>query len=334
MIEMPNNLPDPPKSRRAKMDVVQDLLSSMRLAGGVFLEADFTAPWCVTASIDAADCAPVLVNPAHVIGYHYVREGRLVCYIPGEPPIEAGAGEILLFPRSGEHLLGDELTATPIRAGQLVRPALKEGLARIEWGGGGAKTSIFCGFLGSVTPPNMLLLELPAVLKVNILEGPRRDWLVSSLRYAADEMASNSPLVLGKLTEALLLEAVRRYMQTLPPEDGGSLAGLADPPIGRALSLIHRRYAEDLTTEQLARVAGMSRSAFAERFLALTGEPPMRYCARWRMRVAANLLSEGRTNAASVAYEVGFNSEAAFSRAFKREFDLPPAQWRRRHAFS
>jgi len=316
------------------MDLVSDLLSSMRLSGCVFLEADFTAPWCVTASIDPDDCAPALINPAHVIGYHYVREGRLVCHVPGERPIDAVAGEILIFPRSGAHLLGDELTERPVPAGELIHPAITEGLARIRWGGGGEKTSIFCGFLGSLTPPNMLLLELPPVLKVNILEGPRRDWLVSSLRYAADEVASGSPLVLGKLAETLLLEAVRRYMQELSPEDGGALAGLTDPAIGRALTLIHHRYAADLTTEQLAREAGMSRSAFAERFQALTGEPPMRYCARWRMRVAANLLREGKANAANVAFDVGFNSEAAFSRAFKREFNIPPAAWRKRHALA
>jgi pimeloyl-ACP methyl ester carboxylesterase/AraC-like DNA-binding protein len=154
-----------------------------------------------------------------------------------------------------------------------------------------------------------------------------RDWLDSSLRFLAEEQPS--PEILSRLAELFLAQAIQDYIERLAPEASGWIRGLADPAVAKVLSIIHSRYAEDLSVEQLAREAGVSRSVLGQRFVELLGEPPMRYCARWRMRTAANMLREGKQNTANIAYSVGFNSEAAFNRAFKREFGVPPATWRR-----
>jgi pimeloyl-ACP methyl ester carboxylesterase/AraC-like DNA-binding protein len=153
------------------------------------------------------------------------------------------------------------------------------------------------------------------------------DWIETSMRMLNE--AGSSPELVARLSELFFAEAIRRYMDRLLPGEGGWLGGLKDPAVAKALSVIHSRYAEDLDIETLAREAGISRTVLGERFAQLIGEPPMRYCARWRMRVAANMLRDGRQNAANVAYAVGFNSEAAFNRAFKREYGEPPATWRR-----
>jgi AraC-like DNA-binding protein len=156
--------------------------------------------------------------------------------------------------------------------------------------------------------------------------------MISSIALAAEEARAGSAAAVARLVDLLFAEAVRQHANDLPEGEGGWFAALRDPPISRALALVHERYAEDWTTDLLAREAGMSRSAFADRFTTLLGEPPMRYCARWRMQVAANLLRDEHQNIANVAYHVGFNSEAAFSRAFKREYGAPPAMWRRQLA--
>jgi AraC-like DNA-binding protein len=149
------------------------------------------------------------------------------------------------------------------------------------------------------------------------------------MHYAAEEARAGAAAEVGRLVELLFAEAVRQYAQALPAEDGGWFAALRDPAIGRVLSLIHNRYAEEWTADLLAREVGLSRSVFASRFTELLAEPPMRYCARWRMQVAANMLRDQQQNIANIAYHVGFNSEAAFSRAFKRSTGYAPAAWRR-----
>lgn len=155
------------------------------------------------------------------------------------------------------------------------------------------------------------------------------DWIRRSMEFAVHGLSKDSPEMVGKLAEGLFAEAVRRYIEAMPPEDAGWIAGLKDPAVGRTIALIHERFAEALTLDELARAAGVSKTVLGERFRGLLGESPMQYCARWRMHVAADMLRHNRQNSASVAYSVGFNSEAAFNRAFKREFGLPPASWQR-----
>jgi AraC-like DNA-binding protein len=309
------------------MDPLADVLRTMRLTGGVFLEAEFTAPWCVLSQVAPEDCHP-LPAPAQLIAYHYVVAGRLLLQAEGEPPLGVEAGEIVLLPRNDPHRLGSGLDLPPVNAHRLIQPAADGGLARIAFGGGGEPAArILCGYLGSDARGNPLLAGLPRVLRLRVGEGASGDWIASSFRFAAQELRGGPATVLARLAELLFIEAVRRYVAGLPPGGTGWLAGLRDPVVGRALALMHGRAAHPWTTEALAREAGLSRSAFAERFTGLVGEAPMHYLGRWRLRTAADRLREGQP-VARVAYEVGYASEAAFSRAFKRDYGTAPGTWR------
>lgn len=310
------------------MDALNAILSSMKLSGSVFLSAEFSSPWCVSSCLRPADCAAYFPEPRHVISYHYVQSGELLCSAAPGTSARIVAGQILLLPRNEPHLLGSDLSIDAIDAHELVMPDSDGRMLRIEHGGGGDLTRILCGFLGTLTPVDPFLLSLPDILVIDASEGVRGAWLASSIRFASEE-GRRSPELLSRLAELLFAEAVRQYLDTLPPGQSGWLAGLRDPHVSCALGLVHARYAEDWTTDALARQAGLSRSAFAERFTRFLGDPPMRYLARHRMNVAADLLREGRHNVCNVAYSIGFNSEAAFNRAFKKEFGVPPGAWRR-----
>jgi DNA-binding transcriptional LysR family regulator/AraC-like DNA-binding protein len=202
-----------------------------------------------------------------------------------------------------------------------------EGVHHVSVGTDGPKCEVWCGFLGATEGHAHPLLDaLPPVLTLDVTAG-HAQWLDSSLRFLAQE--NPSPETVARLAEVFLSQAIGEYVAKLPPRSKGWLRGLADPAVSKALSIIHKRYAEDLDVETVAREAGVSRTVLGERFVALLGEPPMRYCASWRMRIATNLLRDGKQNTANVAHAVGFSSEAAFNRAFKREFGIPPATWRR-----
>ena len=315
------------------MDALSDVLQAVRLSGGVFLDAEFTAPWCVTAKVGPEDCRPFLAAPTHVIAYHYVVAGRLLLQVEGRLPVEVRAGEIVLLPRNDEHRIGSACNLRPIDADHLVQLPTDGGLSRIVYGGGGEPTHILCGFLGSHADNQSLVAMLPAVMKLDIQQGASGNWIESSFRFAAQELAVGrlgAATVLSKLAELLFVEAVRRYLATLPPGQRGWLAALRDPTVGRGLALLHTRLAHPWTAEELAREVGLSRSAFAERFTSLVGEPPMRYLAGWRMQLASQWLREGRRPVSQIAYEVGYESEASFNRAFKRAFGVPPGTWRKR----
>ncbi|MDT9600177.1 AraC family transcriptional regulator [Sphingosinicella rhizophila] len=301
----------------------------MKLTGSVFLEAEFTAPWCVSSRITPEDCAAYFPTPEHVIAYHYVLEGNFLCRVGDDAPIEVRSGEILLLPRNEEHHIGSCLSADPINAHELIVPAEAGGLAKISWGGGGDVAALLCGFLGTATPVNSFILSLPPILAIDASAGAAGEWLVSSIRYATRETLAGSPEVVGKLAELLFMEAVRQFVADLPEDQKGWFGGLRDPHVSRAMTLLHTRCADSWTAGALAREVGLSRTVLNERFSHYLGEPPMRYLAKWRMNQAANLLREDQQNACNVAYAVGFNSEAAFNRAFKREFGMPPAAWRR-----
>jgi AraC-like DNA-binding protein len=215
---------------------------------------------------------------------------------------------------------------------QVVRASPGGGLWVVRHGGGGEQTRIVCGFLGSERfDGNPLADALPAVLRFDTRQDGAGAWMKSSLEFAADEIAAHragSETVLAKLSELLFVEALRRYVEGLPEEQTGWLAGLKDPFVSRALSLLHGRVAKEWTVDDLGREVGLSRSALADRFTRLIGEPPMRYLARWRIQVAAHQLRNSDTPLARIAEQVGYESEAAFNRAFKRSFGVPPATWR------
>jgi AraC-like DNA-binding protein len=335
MIATPYFLLATPEDGVRPMNALMDVLRTMRLTGGIFLDCDFTAPWCVTTSAIGPDEVGLLAMPmpAHVIAYHYVTCGSMLLQFGQQPPVSVGAGEIVVFPTSGDHKLGSDLDLKPIGAKELVLPPSDGNLARIDHGGGGPATHIMCGFLGTDTPNDPLIELLPDVLKLGIGQGASANWIESSLRFAAQEMVSGRPgsfAILAQLAEALFMEAVRRYVDTLPQVQRGWLAGLRDPVVGRALTLLHAQKDRRWTADELASETGLSRSAFAERFTRVMGEPPMRYLAKQRMRFAAQRLRTSHETVARIAFEAGYESEAAFNRAFKRELGVPPAIWRGR----
>jgi len=311
------------------MEVLSSVLSAMKLSGSVFLEAEFSRPWCIASRLEPEDCAEYFPEPAHVISYHYVIAGTCYCAVESEPPVEVRAGQIVMVPRNEKHFMGDRLTNQPAPAKDLMQPGEDGGLARIVWGGGGEITRLCCGFLGTITPINAFLLSLPRVMVVDISRGEAGEWMASSIRFAMSQAPSRSPEMLGRLSELLFVEAVKQFVEEMPEDHVGWLGGLRDPYVGKALALMHECPAEAWTMDTLSKEVGLSRSALADRFGILLGEPPMRYLARHRMNVAANLLREGRQNASNIAYAVGFNSEAAFNRAFKKEFGVPPGAWRK-----
>jgi AraC-like DNA-binding protein len=317
------------------MNALLDVLRTLRLTGGIFLDCEFTAPWCVSATAIGPEEVGMLMMPfpAHVIAYHYVTHGRVLLQIANEQPIHIEAGEVVVFPTNDKHRLGSDLSVKAVNAKELVLPPANGTLARIEYGGGGERTHIMCGFLGTDAPNDPVIGILPSVLKLDAAQGTSGDWIESSLRFAAREMAegrTGSLAILAQLAECLFMEAVRRYVDSLPPPQRGWLGGLSDPVVGRALSLLHTRRDYPWTLEELAGHAGLSRSTFAERFTRLMGEPPMRYLAKQRLRFAAQKLRTAHESVAQIAFETGYDSEAAFSRAFKREFGVPPAAWRAR----
>jgi AraC-like DNA-binding protein len=312
------------------MDTLSDLLSSMRLSGGVFLDGEMSGPWSIISQVTPEEYARYFQVPSYIIAYHYVRSGWMECQVEGEEPtVMVRAGQIVLLPRNMPHVLHGPERSVPIAGSDLALSADPDGLYRVRIGDSGEKTMVYCGFLGSSTPENMLLQSLPPIMVIGLDDAQESDWIRRSLDFAVHGLSKESPEMVGKLAEGLFAEAVRRYIDALPPEEAGWLAGLRDPAVGRTIALIHRRYAEALTLDALAREAGVSKTVLGDRFRSLLGESPMQYCARWRMHVAADMLRQERHNSSSVAYSVGFNSEAAFNRAFKREYGTPPATWRR-----
>ena len=315
------------------MDALSDVLRVIRLKGGVFLHAEFTAPWCILSQVNPGDCGSLLEGADHLVLYHYVVEGRLAAQIPNAKPIAIEAGEVVVFPHNHDHLLGSHLDLPPVPSRQVVRAEPGGGLWAIRHGGGGERTRIVCGFLGSDRlTGNPLAEALPPVLRLDTRQGNAAAWIKSSLEFAADEIAARRPgseTVLAKLSELLFVETLRRYVEGLPEEQTGWLAALKDPFVSRALSLLHGSVAREWTVDELGRKVGLSRSALADRFTRLIGEPPIRYLARWRIQVAAHQLRNTDTPLARIAEQVGYESEAAFNRAFKRSFGVPPATWRK-----
>jgi AraC-like DNA-binding protein len=314
------------------MNPLLDALRSFRVVGGIFLDWKFTAPWCVATS----PCKPGSIGsgstpPSHVIAYHYVKNGRLRLQLRNRKEICVEAGEIVIFPTNKGHKLGSNLRLTAVNARELLRSATKGDVPRIEHGGGGECTEVMCGFLGVDSLNDPLVAMLPDVLKLDIRRSQSSDWIESSLRFAALETAArraSSHAILAQLAECLFIEAVREYLESLPDQRQGWLAGMSDPVVGRALNLLHRQKEHPWTVDELAEKVGRSRSSFADRFTRIMGEPPIRYIAKLRLRLAAQKLRTSHDSIAQVGIQAGYQSEAAFSRAFKRELGASPSVWR------
>jgi AraC-like DNA-binding protein len=314
------------------MDALSDVLSLVGLTGGVFIDAEFTAPWSVSGKVAPELCRPYMVEPDYVVGFHYVVEGAFILMLDDGTSRRISAGELVMLPRNDIHVFASASGLDAVGAGALMQKPGASGVARIVHGGGGARTRMVCGFLGGNIQLHPLLVNLPQVMSLELATLPSGDWMKRSFAYAAQIMADGDPgaaSVMAKMSELLFVEAVRRYLAALAPAETGWLAGLRDPAIGRALSLMHARLNEGWTADALAREVNLSRSTFADHFTTLIGVPPMRYLLNWRMQVARQKLHQAHQTIAQIAFDVGYESEAAFTRAFRREFGLPPAMWRK-----
>jgi AraC-like DNA-binding protein len=322
------------------MDALSDVLRLVSLGGAVYLNADLTSPWCVVGEVTTELCASFLPRAERIVSYHLITEGSCWARLIDDPSsaIRVDAGELLVVPQGEPHLMGSALDLAPAPADDLLSTYLNTSpgdVMKLNYGGGGTHTRLICGFLAcDDTLTNPVLSALPRIFKVDMRNDPQSAWLESSLKRAAVEAADSragSAIVLARLSELLFVEAVRRCIEALPADRKGWLAGVGDRFVGRALAMLHAQPAHCWTVDELARKAGLSRSALAQRFTELLGQPPMQYLARWRLQIAAQELRNGTQSLAAVAERVGYESEAAFNRAFKREFGMPPASWRRSH---
>jgi AraC-like DNA-binding protein len=323
-------------------DTLSDVLRTVRLRGAVFYYVSGGREWAAEAPA-SKDIAPAVMPGAeHVMEYHVVTGGDCWAGIVGQPPVRLGDGDIVLFPHGDAHVMSSapgmradpdvawyyeaKIDQLPFRIaydgtdGPMPAPPGYQGL-----------TTLVCGFLScDIRPFNPLIATLPRLLHLRAGEGG--NWVAQFLQQVVAESHAKRPggeAMLARMSEMLFVDAVRRYVDAMPPDGTGWLAGLRDRFVGRALALLHERPAEAWTLDELGREVGLSRSALHERFVQFVGQPPMQYLARWRMQLASGLLRSSNATVAAIALEVGYDSEAAFARAFKRLVGMPPAAWRR-----
>ncbi|MGE5278668.1 MAG: AraC family transcriptional regulator [Acidobacteriota bacterium] len=318
------------------MDALSEILRAIKLDSAIFFNVEFTEPWCIT-SPEACRLAPVLVHrDAHVIIYHLLCEGRAYAQVQGGERVSLSAGDLVTFPHGHGHELGSGRRVKPIDTGAALPGLLERGLELRRFGGGGASSRFICGFLACDPHLSQAFLGgLPPLVKVSIRDDPSGQWLENSLKFSVSEAANREAgagAMLTKLSEVVFGETLRRYIRQLPEGETGWLAGARDAGVGKALTLLHHRHAHAWTVAELAREAGLSRTVLSERFRHFLGVPPMAYLTRWRLQLGARELTDTSRGVAQIASEVGYESEAAFNRAFKREYGLPPARYRKEKA--
>lgn len=314
------------------MDALSETLRVVRLIGAIFINGRFTAPWCYQSP--HADSAAPLLEPGaeRVVIFHMITEGECYVEMDSQPPVHLIAGDAIIFPQGDAHRM-TSAPGVPAATGAKLDVVLSRRPRQLAYGGGGAVTRLVCGYLAcDARLARILLAGLPSLVKVNVRGSNAGTWLEASLRYALSEARSPRPggmSVLAKLSEVLFIEVLRIYMNEQSVGRTGWLAGVGDRIIGAALSALHKKPAYPWTLETLASEAGTSRSVLAEKFQLLVGISPMQYLTQWRMLLAANLLSGSNAPLIHIAEEVGYQTDTAFSRAFCREYGIPPATWRR-----
>ena len=317
-------------------DVLSDVLRAVHLTGALYFDFELSSPWVAETPRSSELAAHVMPGAQRVIEYHLIARGACWANAIGHPPMRLREGDLIVFPQGDAHVLSSApgMRATPDMS-MFSRSPTALPLVYELGGGGPERSRIVCGFLGcDERPYNPLLSALPTVIHLEAA-GPTATagWLATLLNIALKESGSaraGTENVLARLSEVMFVEAIRRYLETLPPSQTGWLAGLRDPVVGQALSALHGAPEQAWTVERLAQLVGLSRSVFAERFTDMVGQPPMQDLALWRMQLASRLLMEGG-QVAAVADAVGYESEAAFSRAFKKLVGQAPATWRRGH---
>ena len=322
------------------MDALSEVLKTIRLTGAAFFASELRAPWAIVAPSSRAIADALMPEADHVVPYHFVAAGRCVVKLLDGPAIDLAAGDVVVFPQGEHHMLGGTPQFGPLSVPpeDLTKLLKRETITPIRGGGEGAVTEMICGFFACDRRLSAPIIDgLPRVLRVSLGDDPSAQWLRSSVHFSVTETAqpgAGAQSVLAKLSELLFVETIRRYVKQLPDGETGWLAGLRNPHVTKALALLHGRPEYPWTVEEVARKVGLSRTVLAERFLHYLGQPPMQYLTRWRLSLAANSLREGSASIGRVAEQVGYDSEASFTRAFKRAFGLPPATWRRKKAMA
>jgi len=311
------------------MDPLSDVLRAVRLSGAYFFTVEARHPWTASAVAAAALAPRVLPEAEHLISYHVLTSGSCWAGISGLDPVFLQAGDAIVFPHGDAHVLSS-LQLDGIRP--VSQSTLPERYATLHLGGAGAPTTFVCGFLGcELRHYNPLIAALPRLMHAQGIAGAG-GWLAEFPRQVIAESQlgrAGSESMLTRMAELMFVEVVRRYLGALPPERSGWLAGLRDPVVARALAELHGRPSHPWNLPELARVVAASRSVLVDRFAELVGVPPMQYLTQWRLQLAAEQLLSGSAKVAAIGANVGYESEAAFSRAFKRATGKAPAAWRR-----
>ena len=315
------------------MDVLSEVLKAVKLDGAVFFNGEFSAPWCAREPDSCTMASYLSTRTSHVIIFHLIIDGRAYARVERDgSAVPLKAGDIVIIPHGDAHLMGNGPPVTPIDSAKQLQQVLAEGRMISQFGGGGELTKLICGYLTCDPQLSQVFMAgLPSIIKVNIRDNPSGQWLEDTLRYSVDHAEASGPggsAVVAKLSEALFVETLRRYIAQLPHTQTGWLAGVRDPDVGKALALLHRQPAHPWTIATLAHKVGVSRSVLAERFQHYLSDTPIGYLTRWRLQLAAQLLTSTSKSVAEVAGDVGYESEPSFNRAFKREFGLPPARFR------
>ena len=329
-------------------DTLSDVLRTVRLRSSLFFDLSCGGSWLAEAPGGRDISSMVMPDVDQVIDFHVVTSGECWVAVQGEQPLRLGCGDIIILPQGDAHVVS---SAPGMRSGAGVdwdkemklynRPfkVAQEGspLTGPRSCGGEpgqdyeVETSLVCGFIGCDRRPfNPLLATLPRLLHLPASAGS--DWGAQFARLAAMESGSRRPgseALLERLSEMMFVDAIRRHIDAMPEQSKGWLAGLRDRFVGRALALMHEQPAAAWSIDELGNQVGLSRSALHERFVELVGMPPIQYLAQWRMQLAARMLRESQSSVLSIALRSGYDSEAAFGRAFKRLVGMPPATWRR-----
>jgi AraC-like DNA-binding protein len=314
------------------MDVLSEVLKVVKLQGAMFYNGEFSSPWSLCSPASRAIAPYLAPGAGHVIIYHLLTEGHASARLLDGERIALNAGDLVIFPHGDPHIIENGPPSKTVDLAKELALIVARGLKLARFGGGGEVTKFICGFMACDPQLSQVFLGgLPPVFKVGIRNDPSGRWLENSIRFSvndADASRAGGEAVLAKLSEVLFVETLRAYITDLPANQTGWLAGARDAEVGKTLALMHRNPAHPWTIASLAKEAGVSRSVLAERFRHYLNESPMAYLTRWRLQLGAQMLASTSHAVAQIAPEVGYESEAAFNRAFKREFTVPPARFR------
>jgi AraC-like DNA-binding protein len=315
------------------MDAFSEVLNAVKLKGALFFNGEFRAPWCFASPRSDLIAPDLMPGAEHLIIYHMLVEGSAWIHLEDGNEISLHAGDVVMFPHGDPHRMGSGV-ATEAIGHEAFRSFIRNSRMRlVQVDGAGEVARFVCGYMAC--DPQLcrpILSGLPRVLKVNVRTDASGQWLENSIRRMVEEVGAGtagSQAMLAKLSEALFVDTLRRFVSALPQGQAGWLAGACDPIVGKSLAILHSRVDFPWTISLLAKEVGTSRSALAERFNRYLAESPMAYLTRWRLQLAARLLPTTSRSVAQIAGDVGYESEAAFNRAFKRAFGEPPARFRK-----